>query len=84
MGEKRPAPYGTQASAKSTPALSETRDKFLTRREEKGTQTPCAVESGQGSVQSPSPPFGRLGSPAGFRLSFEVAAGEFRQFRPAP
>ena len=58
------------------------RDKILTRRGEKGTQTPCAVES----AQQRSVPLASLRSArvaAGFRLSFEVAAVEFRQFRPA-
>jgi hypothetical protein len=62
MGSEGTASYGAQAPAKSTPRLSETRDKFLTCRGEKGTQTPCAVESAHSSVYSPSPPFGRLGS----------------------
>jgi hypothetical protein len=37
----------------------------------KGPQTPCAVESAHSNVHSPSPLFGRLGSPAGLDRPFE-------------
>ena len=42
-GEKGPAPYGTQAPAKSTPGLSEASDKFLTAKTRRGTR--CAARS---------------------------------------
>jgi hypothetical protein len=71
---------GTQAPAKSTPRLSETHDKFLTRRGEKGTKH-LARWRGTQQRLVPRASLRSARVAAGFRLSFEVV--EFRQFRPA-
>jgi hypothetical protein len=46
-GDKGPAPYGTQAPAKSPPGCQkhETRDKLLTRCAEQGPKWDCAGEA---------------------------------------
>jgi hypothetical protein len=72
---------GPLASANSDSGLSKARNEFLTRCPEKGDPLRCG-----GSTQQRLVPLASLRSArvaGGFRLSFEVAAVELLQFRPA-
>jgi hypothetical protein len=59
-GEKGYARYGTKRRL----------------RRETDTRTPCVIESPHSSLQSQSPPFGRLGSSAGLDRPFEMVRWE--------
>jgi hypothetical protein len=71
-GEKGPAPYGTRASPRSAPGCHKYTRQISDPLRREGTRNTMRCASAHSSDKPPSPPFGRLGSPAGLDRPFEM------------